>query len=351
MTMRVLIKAFALFLIATITLGLVDPLPHLSRLSIYNTLAPGRERLPWGERQDLAYNLSITNLDALLASHEIAQPKAADEFRVVLIGDSSTWGFLLKPADTLAGKLNRAQLTRDGKRVRIYNLGYPDFSLTKDALLLRRVLRYKPDLVVWLLTLRSFPQDTQAHPLVIANCDEALKFSCDRFSLPVPRWRLLSQHRRELADLIRLQLYGVMWAASGIDQHYPADYTPVQRDLERDASFRALMPPTLPRESLGFSVLTDMAGALNGVPLIVVNEPMLISAGANSDVRYNFFYPRWAYDQYRVLLRETMTQTTGARYLDLWDRVPQSEFTNSAVHLTPAGSQMLADALAPELLR
>ncbi len=353
MTMRVLIKSIALFLAVTIAFALVDPLPHVARLSIYNTLVPGRQRLPWGERQDLAYNLSITNLDAMFASHEIAQPKAADEFRVVLIGDSSTWGFLLKPEDTLAGRLNAAQLHRAGKRVRVYNLGYPDFSLTKDALLLRRALRYQPDLIVWLVTLRSFPNDAQAHALVAANCDEALHQACSKYGDPPPlwRWRNLPQHRRELADLIRLQLYGVMWAASGIDQHYPADYQPVQRDLERDESFREFKPPTLPRGPLAFSVMTDLVGWLNGVPLIVVNEPMLISAGANSDVRYNFFYPRWAYDQYRVQLRETMSETAGMRYLDFWDRVPQSEFTNSAVHLTPAGSQMLADALAPELVR
>jgi hypothetical protein len=77
---------------------------------------------------------------------------------------------------------------------------------------------------------------------------------------------------------------------------------------------------------------------------------MLISEGANSDVRYNFFYPRWAYDIYRKLLREDMA-ARGVRYLDLWDSVPQAEFTNSAVHLTPAGSQMLADRLGPELIR
>lgn len=353
MTTRVLIKAIALFLIATIAFALVDPMPQLSRLSIYNSLVPGRQRLPWGERQDLAYNLSITNLDAMFASHEIAQPKAADEFRVVLIGDSSTWGFLLKPEDTLAGRLNAAQLGRAGKRVRVYNLGYPDFSLTKDSLLLRRALRYQPDLIVWLVTLRSFPNDlkVQMHPLVLANCNEALNNLCSKYGMQHPRWRMLPQHRRELADWLRLQLYGVMWAASGIDQHYPTDYQPVQRDLERDESFREFKPPTLPRGSLAFPVLTDLVGWLNGVPLTVVNEPMLISAGANSDVRYNFFYPRWAYDQYRVQLRETMSQTAGVRYLDFWDRVPQSEFTNSAVHLTPTGSQMLADALAPELVR
>ncbi len=61
-----------------------------------------------------------------------------------------------------------------------------------------------------------------------------------------------------------------------------------------------------------------------------------MSSGKNSDLRYNFFYPRWAYDQYRALLGE-QAQAAGWHYLDLWNLVPETEFTNSAIHLTPAG--------------
>lgn len=350
-TPRIALKALGLFLAVNLLLITVDPVPLLARASLYNGVLPGRQRLPWGERPDLAHNLSLNNLDAMFGSHELAQPKAADEFRVVLIGDSSTWGFLLRPEDTLAGRLNAAQLQRAGKRVRVYNVGYPDFSLTKDALLLQRALRHQPDLIVWLVTLRSFPRDAQAHALSQANPAEVCALRGETCAAPASGLfdRTVWGRRREIADLLRLQLLGVMWAASGIDQHYPAQYEPVQRDLDKDEAFRDFTPATgLPRGQLAFDAFDS--AAKSGVPLIVVNEPMLISQGANSDVRYNFFYPRWAYDAYRSLLREDMT-ARGVRYLDLWDSVPQSEFTNSAVHLTPAGSQMLADRLGPELLR
>ena len=78
---------------------------------------------------------------------------------------------------------------------------------------------------------------------------------------------------------------------------------------------------------------------------VLVNEPMLISRGLNSDIRYNFFYPRWAYDEYRRLLAEHAADRNW-RYLDLWDVVPATEFTNSAIHLTPAGESLLADEIA-----
>ncbi len=54
----------------------------------------------------------------MFASHEIsAGAKPADEFRVILIGDSSTWGFLLPADQTLAAYLN-AQATEFGPTLR-----------------------------------------------------------------------------------------------------------------------------------------------------------------------------------------------------------------------------------------
>jgi hypothetical protein len=330
---RITVKGLALFGVVVLIAALTDPVRPLSRVTIYNTLVPGRQRLPWGERPELAFNVTVNNVDAMFASHEIARPKAADEFRVVLVGDSSTWGFLLKPEDTLSALLNAKQLRRNGKRVRVYNLGYPDFSLSKDGALLLRSLEHQPDLVIWLVTLRSFPKSLQKHALL-----DAIN----------PAAGDLAHKRRALADLLRLQLFGVAWAATGLDQHYPADYTPVQRDLDADQSFGAFAPPTLPRDDLSYGVFDSAQRRMGTIPLIVVNEPMLVSTGANSDVRYNFFYPRWAYDRYRLDLVETL-QSAGIRHYDYWNLVPQIEFTNSAVHLTPAGSRMLADRLAADV--
>ena len=85
-----------------------------------------------------------------------------------------------------------------------------------------------------------------------------------------------------------------------------------------------------------------MAGEL---PILFVNEPMFVSQGKNSQIRYNFFYPRWAYDDYRALMAE-YSAASGWKYLDAWDAVENTEFTNSAVHLTAAGTQQFAARLA-----
>jgi lysophospholipase L1-like esterase len=76
---------------------------------------------------------------------------------------------------------------------------------------------------------------------------------------------------------------------------------------------------------------------------------MLISDGLNSDIRYNFFYPRWAYGAYRQQVAE-LAAAQNWHYLDLWDLVPADEFTNSAIHLTPDGETLLADKIT-EVIR
>jgi len=146
--------------------------------------------------------------------------------------------------------------------------------------------------------------------------------------------------RRAVADLIRLQIYGALWSSTGIDQIYPENYERAQIDLEASEDFHGIT--SLP-ESLAFDVLA--AGMSIHPNMLLVNEPMLISNGRNSDIRYNFYYPRWAYDEYRQMLGER-ARSNYWNYLDLWDLVPMREYTNSAIHLTPYGESLLANRIA-----
>lgn len=359
---RVALKALFLFVLVNVLFALVAPLPFLGRLSLYNHLFPGRERLPYGENPAQSYNLSLDNLDAMFASHALAAPKAADEFRVLLLGDSSTWGFLLPPGDTLAAMLNAAGLsTDDGRRVRVYNLGYPIMSLTKDLVLLDCGMTYQPDLIVWLVTLESFPRDKQLFPPLlqhnptvvrdlIARYDLALDPADPRFVDPDFLGQTLVGRRRELNDLLRLQLYGVPWALTGIDQYIPATYDLRQSDFAEDVSWQEYAEPVeLTTDNLAFDALAAGMSMAGDVPILLINEPMFISTGQNSDLRYNFFYPRWAYDAYHALLID-QAQAHDWRFVDLWDALPADEFTDSPVHYTPVGARMLADQIAPLLL-
>jgi hypothetical protein len=347
-----LLKATLLFVLFNLVFILMTDLP-LAKLSLYNLIFPGRERFPFGERRE-AYNLSLFDLDAMFASHVLAgTKKAPEEYRVLLIGDSSVWGTLLTPEQTLAGQLNRSKVNACGKTVRAYNLGYPTISLMKDLMILDQARSYEPDLVIWLTTLEAFPSDKQLTSPVVANNTQRIRGLITNYQLPFDAndpalvkpstWdQTFVGQRRAVADLLRLQIYGALWASTGIDQVYPENYERAQTDLEASEDFHGL---TSLQDALAFDVLDAGMSAQRAPNMMLVNEPMLISDGLNSDIRYNFFYPRWAYDEYRQRLAEHAARRNW-RYLDLWDLVPAGEFTNSAIHLTPAGETLLANTIA-----
>ncbi len=361
---NVIIKGVLLFLILNFGVALIPTGGKFGRLSLYNLILPGRVRLPFGENPDEAYNLSLYDLEAMFASHEInAGLKPEDEYRIILIGDSATWGTLLYPEDTLSGLINQDELiTGGGKRVRAYNLAYPTMSLTKDLMILEKALEYDPDLILWPVTLKSFPMSVQIETPLVANNPQRVQPLIQRLDLPLDVdkevfvqdtfWgRTLIGRRRAIFDALQLQFYGVMWAATGIDQTYPENVEPAQRDFELgDDEFYGWTSGSLPLNQLAMDALSAGTDLTGDIPVMVVNEPILVSEGENSDIRYNFFYPRWAYDQYRQAMAERSVYADWD-YVDLWNFIPQEEFTNSAVHLTPEGSQMYYQALRPTLQR
>lgn len=360
--LRVLGKALLLFLAFNLLFVLLRPLPWLGQVNAYNTLFPGRPRLPFGESPETAYNLSLLQLQAMFGSHLLAgRPKPADEFRVFLLGDSNTWGFLLENDQTLAAYLNQQELqSPDGRQLRFYNLGYPTISLTKDLLVLDQAAVFEPDMVVWLVTLEAFPRQKQLFTPLVQNNPQPVRRLIETYDLALdPQdpafvepgfWgQTIVGQRRTLADLIRYQLYGVLWAATGIDQDIPETYPPLQQDLEAEREYYGQMPPELPREFLALEVLEAGRQLMGARPVLLVNEPMYISAGENSDIRYNFYYPRWAYDRYRQILQEE-SQNNGWEYLDVWDAIDPADFTNSAIHLNAAATRQLAQIIGEQVL-
>jgi len=344
--LRVLIKATLLFVLFNVIFAILQPMETLGRMS----LSSQRQRLPYGE-DDRAYNLSMNNLPAMFASHEISQPKANDEFRVLLIGDSANWGILLRPEETLAGYLNtEGYQTDDGRTIKAYNIGHPIMSLTKDLMMLDYAMQYDPDMIVWLTTLESFALDEQLTPPIVQNNTERVQHLIETYSLNLdvenagfiePSFLDLTivGQRREIADWIRLQAFSLMWTVTGIDQFYPDDYSLRSEDFDEDLSWHSFDEPAdLTPDDLAFDVIGAGIERVGDVPILLVNEPMFISDGENSDLRYNFWYPRWAYDQYRNLYSQ-LADENNWHYLDVWDIIDGAEFTDSPVHMTPAGSE------------
>lgn len=356
---RVALKASVLFIVLNALFAVLQPLSWMGEhLTIYHTLVKPRPRLPYGENP-ASYNLSLNNLEAMFASHAVASSKPNDEFRLAVMGDSGVWGLLLRPEETLTEQLNALNLTTaDGRRIVAYNIAHPILSVTKDLMLLDHVLRYQPDGVLWLVTLDSLYQPDQLRPPLVQHNASRIMDLIERFNLgldidqlpPEPSFfdQTIIGQRRALSDGLRLQMFGVMWQNTGIDQVYD-EYIPTANDLTDHTIWQTFDDGDSLADALALDVI-DAGYALvgEGVPLWVVNEPIMIADGANHDIRYNAWYPRWAYDEYRAILSQT-ADANGWDYVDLWDAVPNEQFTDSPVHLSARGIGQIARILAQVL--
>ena len=353
--LRVLLKALVLFILLNLVFSVSQPLDTLGRISLYNGLFPGRPRLPHSEDIARSYNLSLTNLPANFASHLVSRSKAADEYRVLLMGDSSTWGWFLENTDTYAGNINAGNYrAADGRRVVAYNLGYPQVGFLKDLLLLDYARQFQPDAVIWLVTAQPRVRQIEHHALLRDN-PARTRDLLSRYGIDLAAQEntladasfldnTIVGQRREIADLLRLQLVGLSWAATGIDQYIPDQFELRTSDFDDDVSWEDWHEPTpLTSDDLALDILTAAVEQID-VPILIVNEPVYISSGTNSDLRYNAFNPRWAYDQFRELLAQ-QAALHGWHYEDWWDRIELDEFTNTPLHLTPAGSRQLSEWL------
>jgi uncharacterized protein YbaR (Trm112 family) len=320
-------------------------------------LFPGRERLPFGEGHN-PFVISIDNVDALFASHAISSRKKPDEVRVAVIGDSSVWGENLYLSETLTGEWNQLDMQCGGKSMRVYNLGYPHPSAIKDLIFLMKLKDYEPDAIVWLITLNTLTS-MRVNPVLIENREMALDL-LDQYQLVFSESDVLKQtekslfektiigRRSYLARLIKLQALGWLWSATGRDVERLADPVSMSPDVSDNLEYKRLPPGT----DLNGILLTEALPAgheiSDGIPILLVNEPMYVAGGLNADVRYNDFYPRWAYDQYRDVISAESKQNDW-KYLDLWNLISPEYFTDTALHLSATGERLLAERLHSEV--
>jgi len=328
-SLRILIKAALLFVVFNYAFSFV-PDSVLWRVSLFNIALPGEPRFP-----------KEGNLDFIFNMHEIASsPRRANEYKVIALGDSSVWGYSLEPNETFAGIINASKMsTCKGQPIHVYNLGYPGTSVFKDALILQRALTYKPDLIIWNVTLLSvldskidiaFSVIPQDNPEIAQGLIDRYKLST-KISPPTgsaPQDRSFLSRREQIARFIKYQLDGIRWQAAGRD---PVDKaTPPQAmDVAANKLFKrgGIFTSDVIQNRLEFDVLNAGIRMSGNTPVVIINEPILVVNGANSDIRYDEVYPHWAYDQYRALMAAKAKQFHWD-YTDLWNIVPSSQFTS-----------------------
>ena len=350
---RIFAKGAGIFLIFEFAFYALHP--NFQWLNVYNSPALKRQRFPISTHAPEDDALDVDNLDAMFASHAVSEPKAPDEYRVLVLGDSAVWGIGLTPEQTLPGQMNTLGLKCGNKNVRAYNLSFPQSSAAKDMMILDQAINYQPDEIVWLITWDTLmPKTRTDHPLISQNSAEFYKLA-HRFDFLPKNYQSpsltseITDQNRTLFRVLRYQLYSLINIATGIDQiPGPPEELPTQ--LGSDPTFEGMQPPTLNITDVSLDQVRDFYQIAGSVPVVLVNEPTMVLSGVpNSDIRYNYYYPRWVYDQYRRYVATAAAQNHW-NYLDLWNVFPSSYYTDTPLHLTPQGETELAKLIAPTIV-
>jgi hypothetical protein len=350
---RIFTKGIAIFLIVEFVFNTLHA--NLQWLNVYNSSLK-RQRFPMSTVAPEDAALDVGNIDAMLASHAVSEPKAPNEYRVFVLGDSGVWGPDLTPAQTLPGQMEALGLKCGNKNVHVYNLSFPSPSAAKDLMILDKAMSYRPDAIVWVLSaLAVMPKNRNQHPLISENPDEYYKLAKEFNFLPknykIPgRFTQIINQNRTLFRVLRYQLYSLINIATGLDQ-IPGPPEVLTSRMREDPTFEGRKPPTLKMADVSLDQVKDFYQIAGKIPVILVNEPTQILTNVPySNIYYNVFFPRWVYDQYRQYVGK-IAAANHWNYLDLWNVFPPNYFTDTPLHLIPEGETELAKMIAPTIVR
>jgi hypothetical protein len=112
--------------------------------SIPGLLAPGQELVDWRLRA-LPHRVHVNSLG--YRGGEFARTKAAGEIRILMVGDSFTYGEFVNDEETLPARLER-ELDQWCAGVRVINAGVGGTTIDTHARMVERALSLRPDVVV-----------------------------------------------------------------------------------------------------------------------------------------------------------------------------------------------------------
>jgi hypothetical protein len=360
---RVLIKALVLLVVFDALLIVLDIPARIDQWSLYRSFTPPTVRLGLAKQiGDPAW----WALDPLLAAHEIAQPKAPDEYRVIFLGDSATFCLYCRSNEAIPQLFTDLGVTVDGKRVRGYNLAYPGSDWLKDILILKHALKYQPEAIVWLVTAKGsgdqpLPQEPDAHLITRLNAAElpalAQQYNLDTWETrryaAADAWyqRSIWTSGGRLRDWLVLVARTLRNTLVQPGQDLTQDYlypgpSVTTQPIRPIAEINSTLPGYEVMPNRQWELLRagqQMAREAN-VPLLIINEPMYVGSGPNSDVNYNSFYERALYDRFRAALA-AFTQQHAMPYLDLWNSLPPADFSNTSLHYNLDGNRAVAQAV------
>ncbi len=358
-----LIKAVVIAGIINI-LGLAlgwDPVEVIVRWSTWELQSEGRARL--------AYPSDFQNgqlpVDALLAAHALSEADAND-FNVIVLGESGVAGWGLEDDETLSAQMTAAGWQVEGQGVTAYNLAYPQPNAARDLLILNGALAYDVDMVLWFLSpssLNNAPDPTGANRVffninrselgsLLTEYDPLLGGWYDQVGVTLldgPEWWEPYFFIRD-TDLLPVWFNSLFYPYMEPDIARFEERVGLQ-NVPETARYRDDMEGFNPMPNATWNNL--IAGcrmaAEHDARLVLVNGPILIGTGGSSDTNYNSLFERALYDRYRKTLRAFAIEN-GLSTIDVWNIIPPEHFTDTPQHADREGFSLIVDVLEHPLI-
>jgi hypothetical protein len=359
--LRVLAKAVIIVIVinASLLAFHMNPVRALVTLNTWDLIGRGRARLAYpGDFQN-----GQLPLEALLATHQIsAGPKPADEYRVVLLGESGIAGWGVSDEKTLAVQLTAHGIELDGKKLVAYNLAYPQPGAARDLLIMDAAMAYDPDLILWFITpaaLDNAPDIAGANRVFYILNRDRLQHLADQYPAllgdwlnervpdllddPAPAERYIAIHDQDLLPVWMNALFYPFIAPDLAVSNRRIGSEPVPDE----AKYTLTSPgfAEMPNQTWNFLEAGCLRASDGGANLLLINEPMLVS---DHPENYNANYQRALYDAYRAEL-STYAEAHHILYADLWDIIPSERFTDTPLHMDAEGYAILSAALEQAL--
>jgi hypothetical protein len=304
-------------------------------------------------------------LQLALRQHELCwrRPATPDEKRVVFIGNSAVFGHAVRIEQTF-GQLLNDELARRRIPAHVFNLGWIAAYQLKDALILHEALPFRPDVVVYPVTLSDFVHTAPAlYPALVelfqGNRGAMLAFEREQppgLSEPLGVYRKLYEKDgdrdrlwaqfRELGTFVRA---GVRANAQGI-AHAFGGGEPLPIALGRQLFYDC--DEVRRFEAFNFRgwqrwntlAYLEHLRVERGVQVLIVNWPV---AHEPLGVCYNFRYTKAALEEFRSWIAED-ARRRGLAYVDLQDLLAPTDFMDS-LHLNVDGHRRIAGHLLSAL--
>jgi hypothetical protein len=365
-TLRVLSKAVLLFLAFDFLQAVVLLPSRLERISFLENLVPPMARLTIPTDIE---TLVWFPLKPLLDAHQVGKPKASDEFRVAVLGASGTYCGTCTPEEAIPGHLSDLGAQVGGKRVVGYNLAVKGVDWLKDLLVMKHACERGVDAVVWLVTAyraadTPFKKNDFPHSFVTLNRDdlpdlvkqtgvstwETRRYEAEAGLLNRSIWQTGNRYRDWLTLVGRTLYLSAVPGDPTATKKYDDEPWVGSKPIRKVARFNSKTPgfEEMPNRRWDLIKAGNRLASSCGAKLLLVNEPIYLGSGPNSDVNYNSHMERALYDRFRGVLGN-FVQENQIAYLDIWNLLPGEDFTDISLHHNSAGNRKIAQAIAQKL--